>query len=261
MKIHKPAEEHIAYQSADEVSEICKPLFEHFDMNYFAYFRIYHDQKMMGLLSDHEWFKYFIDHGHVYQNGKKLNAGLHLWDNTFSEEMLHDAKEHYDHEHGLYIISENKDYTESVVFATNAGNHDVFNAYFNQTEKLKQFAFYFKNKAARLIEQSEKQPIYFDKPLHANAESEVELERFAEKLYLDEYVLATSNGCVTITPREFECTLLLADGKTAKEIARILNISHRTVESYLLHVRKKLDCHSKAEIVEILRRNQLILGE
>jgi DNA-binding CsgD family transcriptional regulator len=51
-----------------------------------------------------------------------------------------------------------------------------------------------------------------------------------------------------LTKRELECLFLMLEGKTAKEIAIILKISYRTVETYLEKIKIKLNCQHKHEL-------------
>lgn len=53
-----------------------------------------------------------------------------------------------------------------------------------------------------------------------------------------------------LSTRELECLFFLLRGKTTKVIARILNLSPRTVESYIDQVKSKLACASKEELIE-----------
>ncbi len=51
-----------------------------------------------------------------------------------------------------------------------------------------------------------------------------------------------------LSPRERECLALLLEGQTAKESAFELDLSHRTVESYLESAKTKLGCANKREL-------------
>lgn len=57
-----------------------------------------------------------------------------------------------------------------------------------------------------------------------------------------------------LTNRQMECAKLLMNGKTAKEIARSLGLSPRTVEYYLTNIKLKLECNNKVELVTKLMR-------
>lgn len=53
-----------------------------------------------------------------------------------------------------------------------------------------------------------------------------------------------------LTEREMECLFYTLRGKTAKATARVLNISPKTVEFYIEHLKKKFNCYCKAELIE-----------
>lgn len=61
-----------------------------------------------------------------------------------------------------------------------------------------------------------------------------------------------------LTSREKEVLQLLAEGKTNKEVAAILNVSPYTVESHLTNLMQKLNLHNTAEIVLYAVRKKLI---
>lgn len=58
--------------------------------------------------------------------------------------------------------------------------------------------------------------------------------------------------------RELDVLLLIADGKTYGEIATILGLTIKTVDSYLVHIRQKLNCHGIAGLVRYAVRTGLI---
>ena len=53
---------------------------------------------------------------------------------------------------------------------------------------------------------------------------------------------------VKLSLRESQCLDILATGKTAKEIAAEIGLSHRTVEHYLENIRNKLGVGNKHEL-------------
>jgi DNA-binding CsgD family transcriptional regulator len=60
-------------------------------------------------------------------------------------------------------------------------------------------------------------------------------------------------GCVfnsLLSDRQSQCLFFLIRGKTSKEIAKILHLSFRTVETYVEQVKDKLNCASKSELIE-----------
>jgi len=54
---------------------------------------------------------------------------------------------------------------------------------------------------------------------------------------------------VYLSQREKECLQLYTQGKTAKQCAKILNISYRTFENYIQNIKSKLNVTSKSELI------------
>ncbi|HKE06956.1 MAG TPA: response regulator transcription factor [Candidatus Acidoferrum sp.] len=65
-------------------------------------------------------------------------------------------------------------------------------------------------------------------------------------------------GRSRLTPREREILQLLAEGKSNKEVATLLNISVNTAEAHRANIMLKLDFHSLADLVMYAVRNKII---
>jgi DNA-binding NarL/FixJ family response regulator len=68
----------------------------------------------------------------------------------------------------------------------------------------------------------------------------------------------TVNNLPRLTPRELEIVQLLAEGKSTKEVAGILNLSVKTAETHRSNVMRKLGIHSVSELVLYALRNNII---
>ena len=62
----------------------------------------------------------------------------------------------------------------------------------------------------------------------------------------------------SLTPRETDVLRLIAQGYTNRQMADMLSISVRTVESHRSNLMGKLDLHSRVELVRYARENNLI---
>jgi DNA-binding NarL/FixJ family response regulator len=60
-----------------------------------------------------------------------------------------------------------------------------------------------------------------------------------------------------LSPREREIVQLIAEGKSNKEVAAILHITIKTVETHRAHIMNKLGLHSVADLVRYAIRNKL----
>jgi len=64
------------------------------------------------------------------------------------------------------------------------------------------------------------------------------------------YILNPEHSPLPLSSQQQICVFLLLRGKKPKEIAYILGISVRTVESYINTIKHKLRCYSQSQIVE-----------
>jgi DNA-binding NarL/FixJ family response regulator len=62
----------------------------------------------------------------------------------------------------------------------------------------------------------------------------------------------------TLTPREREVVQLLAEGKSTKEVAAILDLSTKTAETHRSNIMRKLGIHSVSELVMYAVRNNIV---
>lgn len=70
--------------------------------------------------------------------------------------------------------------------------------------------------------------------------------------------LQTRTPRTRLSPRQRETLQLLAEGKTNKEVATILNISVKTVETHRANIMLKLDLHSVTDLVHYAIRNEIV---
>ncbi len=64
------------------------------------------------------------------------------------------------------------------------------------------------------------------------------------------------NDC--LTPREREVLQLIAEGYTNKQIAKMLNISIKTVQVHRTNMMKKLDLHDRGELIKYAIQKKII---
>ncbi len=62
----------------------------------------------------------------------------------------------------------------------------------------------------------------------------------------------------TLTPREKQVVQLLAEGKSTKEVAAMLNLSVKTAETHRSNIMGKLGLHSVSELVLYAVRNSIV---
>jgi len=75
---------------------------------------------------------------------------------------------------------------------------------------------------------------------------------------LDGYLSARANGTSPLTPAERRVIQPLAEGKSNKEVAGLLDISLKTAETHRANIMRKLGLRSMSELVRYAVRNQII---
>ena len=81
---------------------------------------------------------------------------------------------------------------------------------------------------------------------------------FAANVYEGSRQDLERNPMAPLTNREMDVLKLVADGKTYKEIALILGLSFKTVDSYSQRIKLKTQCHSVALLVRFAIKNGLV---
>jgi DNA-binding NarL/FixJ family response regulator len=81
------------------------------------------------------------------------------------------------------------------------------------------------------------------------------LEGYRKKGPHDE---ALEDSPSVLSPREREIIQLLAEGKSNNEVADMLYISAKTVETHRAHIMEKLNLHSITELVHYAIRNKIV---
>lgn len=70
---------------------------------------------------------------------------------------------------------------------------------------------------------------------------------------LEQITFVPIQKLVNFSEREKDCLRYLIEGKTAKETALLLNLSHRTIEYHFENLKEKLDCVTKRELIKVAR--------
>lgn len=254
----KLIEEHSFYKYANEVAEICKPLFDQTPINYFCQARIYVNNDYGGLLSDKTWAYFYLknDFQLLSVEPQLASQGCSpiFWNlNNFKPtckktQKLVDACVLFQHACGVMFIIEYEEYKEVFLFST---AHDVNNTdpYLAQNiNLLMKFILYFKEninnnkKLAMALSKRYHNEILIPEALSVQNKEIVDFK--IKKYYLGEFF-----PHIAFSKREAECLKYLHRGKSAKEIGRLLKLSHRTIETHINNIKEKTQIKSLAELL------------
>src|SRR4029079_7608301 len=85
------------------------------------------------------------------------------------------------------------------------------------------------------------------------------LSSAVSRVVVDGYLSGIQAPLDPLAPREREVLQLVAEGKTSKEIAAMINVSVKTAESYRANIMEKLDIHDTAGLVRYAIRRGLVI--
>lgn len=263
----------ITFNSCNEVEEICSKFFEATGITYFNFVRIYKDGTRICLSNNQKWMTFVFSNHHKFklifeEILSYTHATYLLWDlvpETLADELMQIAKNEFDIDHGITLISRHEKFTEFYYFGASRDNREINHYYINNQDVFKAFALYFKDKGDFLIKKADEESLdmlknplgnTFNKPeIHADKHEIKKRKEFFEICHIDHFYLGGDLKDVYLSRREAECMASLLDGKAPKEISKELGISDRTVEKYVDSVKKKINCTFRKELLNRLKAN------
>lgn len=243
---------------SDKIRRATRPLRERFGIGYFTYHKIDRQGKYTVLVDRPDWAehyvgeKFFLDDPFLSQP-EAFSSGISLLRIREGEEnrILKAGKEQFDLDLGVLLIEKSEEGVEFFGFCGNSKESALEKLYLNHPSLMQAFGRYFKKEMARELSEMEKEggslkdlkgKSYFRKaPVEPDIPKE-DLQAFLKDLKL------SPRGFESLSRRELECVELLLKGMSAKETARKLGLSPRTVEFYFETIKTKLSCQTKQEV-------------
>ena len=249
---------HFALTSANEVNDICRPL-KDIGITYFNYLKIYKDGSRELLTNNAPWIDHFyknalyltagvVDVEHLLPKGYFLWSELDLNDPAYSQ-----GQESFNIDNGVSFVIKRDEITYLYIFASTKDNMHINNFYIRNVDLFRRFIQYFHDRGSDLIKQAKSNKIVLPQQqiINSNRLKNIEIpsnvrRSFYKKTKMDKfYLLDVSDD------------LYLMVGATAKQCARQLGISYRTVETYIEEIKQKIFQFlginlSKGELAEFL---------
>ena len=259
---------HILFEAQNDISEICKPLFDFLKIGYFHFRRTFQDGSYFVLSTDSNWSLYFIKKKvpvktPVIQKFLDSKSYFCLWQGNIPDETLSVARNFYGIKSAIAMVERNKTYFDSYSFGSKKNKEHTYDVYINNIDSFLKFISYFQEKAIFLIAKANKQLIVPADSLKdinlrkiMNLNECDEKEKFIEAITVNKTFLKTSSGCIFVTKREAECLHHLSHGRNRKEIGNLIGLSPRTVDTHLEKAKNKLGCLTSSALIELWWENQ-----
>lgn len=230
-----------------KIERLISPL-KNYGISYFSWQTVSNEGKWSIVGNRLDWLEYSA-HNRFYMNDPSLihpefysnsiNYTATHKDENFQNTIIKEAMERFDLNHGLVMVEKNREGAEFAIFAAPNKNSHVINTYINNVSGLKKFVRYFKQEMVQAIDAMQEINVDIAEIKHDFLSKNKRLLSASCDLDFDQVTGQNFATKIAITKREQECLHYTLQGMTAKEIARVLQISHRTVEIHLDNIRKK----------------------
>lgn len=248
---------------SSRIQKICEPLFNNLHFKLFVYVKVLPNGKMLHLTSCADWTRIFYENEFYNADDCFNNIRSSMKENE-NKTFILSGKPTDKHccklfEYGVWntcsYYRKLNNTIEGWAFGGYRENYQTLDIYMNYPSALCHFIQYFNEKAQEFIDCSDE-----SKLIDKNAQK-VKLpcipntwDKYVNDVEVSHFPLRVQGVDVKITTRELSCLRLLALGLSIKEIARIMHISPRTVESFLKLIKYKTKSNKKIDLIHLYHR-------
>ncbi len=255
-----------------EFAELCKPL-EMFHIHHFTYQKQFNDGTRISLSNKPQWIEDYYNMK-LYESSlfeekpSNYKAGFNIWMGEYDLPVFYHGRDVYNTSHTINITEPHHDGCEHYLFSTSPDKPEAIHYLANNMEILYHFVTYLKDRGAHLFKEAPKSRIvvqrsFIEPPKNYITKKdflsmmEHHKKQFFDKTPIRRYTFESGNTQgIKLTQREITCVIHLLQNRTAQETAELMNLSRRTVESYLDNIKVKMDCDTKADLLAKLKSNK-----
>lgn len=237
-------------QISEGLKEISLPL-KKIGIHTFTVLLNYDDETQINLSNKPNWIKDYYElrlHESSVFDKKYIipQSGFSLWPNTLNTPVYQHGLV-YDSGQGITFYERGEDHNAFYFFSGSNKNAFLMNLIINNLQFLELFVHQFKTNASVLLSTAKKLNY---KKVYENPRPHV-LSYLKRKEESQDQIAEFKNNLFKLAPtsRQKQVLYWYSKGKTAKETARLLNVSPRTVERHFEELRKKYDNYSKQELI------------
>ncbi|WP_454784798.1 helix-turn-helix transcriptional regulator [Legionella sp. WA2024007413] len=239
---------HPIFLLKSKVYEASKNLLDGFGFNYFQYLRCFADGSINCLTNNTGLFEYFqhIDNAPVVFSSfddehENNHSYWFFWDQELPRTPVQIAREKFNLHNGLTLVRRSKNYYDMIAVALPYEHANPGSFYLNKLKAIEQFIFDFDLQNKDLIQILNKNPIALPETYRDVNYKELCLKQ-------GRIPVVGKNEKTYITAQELMCLRLLLQGATHKQIAQLLGLSPRTVDTYLLRIKQRTGFSSRLEM-------------
>lgn len=271
-------EKHPFIQLSKEFAELCKPL-ELLNIKHITYLKHFNDGSRVALSNKPHWVDDYYNLG-LYESSlfekkpSEYKAEFGVWLGEYDLEVYLHGRQYYHTYSSITMNEPVHDGCEFFLFSVAKDQDKAILYLASNMEILYHFILFVRNRGFNLLKTCFKHrlilPSSLDKkielPLEENStgfnQHMLEAKKnFFKQTALHQYQFINpenKNQLLHFTQRELKCLYYLLEKKTAIETAKLMNISRRTVESYLENMKNKLGAENKTALVHKIKQFHLL---
>lgn len=258
-----PIRKNFSFKVIDKIKSFSN-LFERLGVKHFTHDITFGHNKIAIISNDEKILSYYLKNDIpaicTSNDGRMLNNGVYL-DKVLIDKYMDCAQllpqlyQQFKFKNTVHIVEREQDCQHLYTFAFDLCEADFLHLVINNINQLHNFVNYYKQTTKDIIEEAKKPKNHLilpsstdianDKKIIGNyrdflAETNKKLTRIIHK---------DTNKPVKLSLQQYKCLGFVLRGYSAKEIARNMALSHRTVEHYIVTVRKLLNCKNTRELI------------
>ncbi len=243
------------------VETLGEPLLKTFGITHFGLIKVSDKQSMLRIANHDPWNKVFTQE--EFYNDFELYNMSSVPINVVQKKLL-TGDPVTKHEKILYeqnlwnflLFYERSEHEGNFFFfGTDRDNTKVLEHYINYPELFNHFIHFFNEKMAPFLKMQAKSCIQLNyNPLMKieNKEPQAIIKKFFLETEISKFNLGNRFNNAQLSKRELECLSCLIHGQTTKEIAKVMQLSPRTIESFIDKIKFKTGISKKSVLVQKL---------
>lgn len=231
------------YDWAHQTLRLSQSFLKKYGITFFGFDRIYDDGKCFRLATHPQVLEHLGQlklpitvpiPDHLISSKTTYLVPPHLREGGEADRHLQEFKSRFKIGHIVDFLERKEQYYDQIWLFSPHGNDWAANFYLNELNQCEEFFNQFKDQASHLIRDANRSSFQ----LAPEMRPQLNWRRVQTKL-----------PKVELSPREQQCLSLIALGYTTREMADHLGLSKRTLDHYVDHMKNKLGCLKKSEVI------------
>jgi DNA-binding CsgD family transcriptional regulator len=234
------------FESSSLIEQTCSSFFESSGLSYFQYYRIYDDGSVFALLNNTKTLKRFIEldfpsFSSFKESDKQRDSYWFMWDEELPWLPVQIARDNGVF-HGMTYVRRAKNHFDMIGVAMSEERSNAASYYMSNMGRLKNFITYFEQEKGEIIDDARQNRLILPQN---NRDANYKELCLGGNMRFD---IDTPNGRTYITPQELSSVRLKLQGLSYKETGRIMEISPRSVETYLERIKLRTGITNLREV-------------